>query len=116
MKPAPDLLATPATPAIIAPSVWPDTMGLEQAAGYLRLGRDATRDLWEKGELPGVSLNQKHLVFRRTALDAFLARKEQEQQQARQRRPAPASGATAKPTEPKASRSPPDLERYESKP
>lgn len=54
-------------------SAWPDTMGLEQAAEYLRLGRDATRDLFDRGELPGVSLNQKHLVFRRVALDRFLA-------------------------------------------
>jgi len=48
-------------------------MGLEQAAEYLRLGRDATRELFDRGELPGVSLNQKHLVFRRVALDHFLA-------------------------------------------
>lgn len=58
-------------------------MGLEQAAEYLRLGRDSTRELWESGALPGVSLNQKHLVFRRTALDNWLAAMELQQQQQR---------------------------------
>lgn len=60
-----------------------DTFSLEQAAAYLHLGRDATRQLFDTGELPGVSLNQKHLVFRRPALDAFLARVEAEQTKAR---------------------------------
>lgn len=63
---------------------FPETMGLEEAANYLRLGREATRKLFERGELPGVSLNQKHIVFRRAALDAFLAKVEQEQATARQ--------------------------------
>lgn len=45
-----------------------ETLGLDEAAAYLRLGRDATRALWDAGALPGVSLNQKHLVFRRAAL------------------------------------------------
>jgi len=61
-----------------------DTFDLEQASNYLHLGRDATRELFDRGELPGVSLNQKHLVFRRPALDAFLARVEAEQTKARQ--------------------------------
>lgn len=60
-----------------------ETLDLEQASDYLHLGRDATRELFDRGELPGVSLNQKHLVFRRPALDAFLARVEAEQTKAR---------------------------------
>ena len=60
-----------------------DTFSLEQAAEYLHLGRDATRQLFDTGDLPGVSLNQKHLVFRRAALDGFLARVEAEQSKAR---------------------------------
>lgn len=60
-----------------------ETLSLQQAANYLHLGRDATRALFEAGELPGVSLNQKHLVFRRATCDAFLARLEAEQTKAR---------------------------------
>lgn len=62
----------------------PETMSLEEAARYLRLGRDATRELFDRGDLPGVSLNQKHIVFRRAALDAFLAKMEVLQATARQ--------------------------------
>lgn len=86
-----------------------ETMGLDEAAAYLRLGRDATRALWDAGTLPGVSLNQKHLVFRRAALDRFLAEQEVIQQRERRR-----AAAACIPPRDRARRSLPDLDRYES--
>lgn len=93
-------------------SAWPDTMGLEQAADYLRLGRDATRALWERGELPGVSLNQKHLVFRRVALDKFLS--DVELKQTRERAAAARTMAAANDPAPagRPRGEKPDLDRY----
>ncbi|GAA0715185.1 helix-turn-helix domain-containing protein [Dokdonella soli] len=49
-----------------------DTLSLAEAAAYLKLGRDSTKALFSSGQLPGVSLNQKHTVFRRVTLDAYL--------------------------------------------
>lgn len=93
-------------------STQPDTMSLKQAAEYLQLGRDATRALWERGELPGVSLNQKHLVFRRVALDKFLA--DMEVRQVRER--AAAARAMDAANDPAPTGRPrgekPDLDRY----
>ncbi|MEN1942694.1 helix-turn-helix domain-containing protein [Luteimonas sp. MJ293] len=104
--------AKPQPAPLTVASAWPDTMGLEQAADYLRLGRDATRALWERGELPGVSLNQKHLVFRRVALDKFLA--DVELQQTRERaasaRAMQAANDPAPGGRPRGAR--PDLNRY----
>lgn len=95
-------------------SAWPDTMGLEQAAEYLRLGRDATRELFECGLLPGVSLNQKHLVFRRITLDRFLAETEARQAAERVKRTRSMVAANDGDREPTGSRSPrPDLSSYE---
>lgn len=104
-------------PTLTVTSAWPDTMGLEQAAKYLRLGRDATRSLFELGDLPGVSLNQKHLVFRRVALDSWLAQKEMERERSLGGRSRPA--AIAKPVHRTASAiyrrgAPPDLRPYEA--
>lgn len=96
-------------------SAWPDTMGLEQAAEYLRLGRDATRELLDTGQLPGVSLNQKHLVFRRVALDAWLADLEVRQMQDRiqKLRAAEAANDPGQPAaRPRTQK--PDLARYEA--
>lgn len=88
-----------------------ETMGLDEAAAYLRLGRDATRALWDAGTLPGVSLNQKHLVFRRAALDRFLAEQEVIQQRERRR----AAVACTAPRD-RGRRSLPDLDRYDASP
>ncbi|WP_101926971.1 MULTISPECIES: helix-turn-helix domain-containing protein [Luteimonas] len=93
-----------------------DTFSLEQAAEYLHLGRDATRQLFDTGSLPGVSLNQKHLVFRRAALDTFLARMEAEQTKARaiaHRARMEAANDPAPPTK-RHGRSLPDLTAYET--
>lgn len=58
------------------PSPPSEVLSTEEAAEYLRIGQRAVRKLWQTGHLPGVSLNQKHLVFRLATLDAFLARLE----------------------------------------
>lgn len=50
----------------------PDTMNLAEAAAYLKLGYEATAALFESGQLPGVSLNQKHSLFLRDDLDTFI--------------------------------------------
>lgn len=88
-----------------------ETMGLDEAAAYLRLGRDATRALWDAGALPGVSLNQKHLVFRRAALDRFLAEQEVIQQRERRR-----AAAACIPPRDRGRRRLPDLGRYDASP
>lgn len=106
----------PVAPTLTVTSAWPDTMGLEQAAEYLRLGRDATRSLFELGDLPGVSLNQKHLVFRRVALDSWLAQKEMERQHSLGGKTKPAAvNKPAQRTAPAIYRrgAPPDLRPYE---
>lgn len=95
-----------------------DTLDLRQAADYLHLGRDATHQLWQSGDLPGVSLNQKHLVFRRAALDAFLARMEAEQTKARaiaHRARMAAANDPETPTQRRRARPLPDLRAYEGK-
>ncbi|HVI60081.1 MAG TPA: hypothetical protein VM619_14580 [Luteimonas sp.] len=96
-------------------SAWPDTMGLEQAAEYLRLGRDATRELFDTGQLAGTSFNQKHLVFRRVTLDAFLADVEVRQTAERAKRHAalqPANDPGTPAARPRTAK--PDLARYEA--
>ncbi len=50
----------------------PETFNLAEAARYLKLGYEATQALFEQGILPGVSLNQKHTVFLRADLDAWI--------------------------------------------
>lgn len=107
--------AKPQAPALTVVSAWPDTMRLEQAAQYLCLGRDATRDLFDRGVLPGTSLNQKHLVFRRVALDAFLARQELDQMRERARlaQTLPCANDSHQPSRQRETPKP-DLTRYES--
>jgi len=94
-----------------------ETLSLQQAANYLHLGRDATRELWDTGQLPGVSLNQKHLVFRRAALDTFLGQLEAEQTKARSLAYRARQTAAANDSEPiKRSKRqrPPNLDHYGS--
>jgi excisionase family DNA binding protein len=55
------------------------TLNLEEAAAYLHLGKAAFRALFDAGEIPGVSLNQKHAVFLRDQLDEWLRKKATEQ-------------------------------------
>lgn len=93
-----------------------ETLNMAEAAEFLRLGYESTKDLFERGELPGTSLNQKHVVFLRDDLVAFL--REKARQQAAERR----AGIAAVPANPGATKkragraqraAPPDLSRYE---
>lgn len=62
-----------------------ETMNMAEAAAYLKLGFEATQELFETGVLPGVSLNQKHTLFLRASLDDFIretARRQSEQRRA----------------------------------
>lgn len=61
-----------------------DTLNLSEAAEFLRLGYEATRELFDRGELPGMSLNQKHAVFLRRDLEAYIS--ETARRQASERR------------------------------
>ena len=61
-----------------------ETYDLKEAAGYLHLGVEATLQLFESGQLPGVSLNQKHHCFHHDDLEAFL--RETARRQAAERR------------------------------
>lgn len=66
----------------MAERIAPETMNLTEAAAYLKLGYEATAALFESGQLPGVSLNQKHTLFLRASLDEFIretARRQSEQ-------------------------------------
>lgn len=62
----------------------PETLDLEGAAAYLRLGVKATRRLIDSGEIPAARLNAKHVVVMREHLRAYL-RDEAEQQAADRR-------------------------------
>jgi len=91
-------------------------MDLEQAAGFLRLGYEAMKELVRKGEVPALSLNQKHTVLLREDLLDFVRSKGREQAQERKReRPAKGQRTVAKRSVRGASRSAlPDLSRYEN--
>lgn len=65
-------------------SVPTETLNLAEAAEFLRLGYEATRELFDRGELPGMSLNQKHAVFLRRDLEAYIS--ETARRQASERR------------------------------
>lgn len=55
------------------------TLNIEQAAAYLKLGQKAFRALFEAGDIPGVSINQKHMVFLKSELDDWIRRMGREQ-------------------------------------
>jgi len=90
-----------------------DTMNMAEAAEYLKLGYMATKELFDTGMLPGVSLNQKHTVFLRADLDGWI--REMSRRQAAERREGakPTERATAQ-TARQRRGSKPDLSRYEA--
>lgn len=65
------------------------TLNIEEAAAYLKLGQKAFRALFESGDIPGVSINQKHTVFLRSELDDWIRRMGREQSAARRTGPQP---------------------------
>lgn len=90
-----------------------ETLGLEEAARMLRLGRDSMKELVDSGAVPATQLNQKHTVLLREDLIEYLrkeGRRQQIERQARKQR----SAAPAAPRRPGRSRRPlPDLDKYE---
>lgn len=60
-----------------------ETLNLAEAATYLKLGLEAAQELFKAGDLPGVSLNQKHTLFLRTDLDAWIREKARRQSEER---------------------------------
>lgn len=95
-----------------------DTIGIEEAAGMLRLGLDATRELVDTGLLPAVRLNQKHTVLLRGVVLDYI--REEGQRQAEERRKAAIrKNMTPKPAAPAVRPRPrrhavPDLRAYEA--
>jgi hypothetical protein len=92
-----------------------ETLNLAEAAEYIKLGYEATKLLFETGVLPGASMNQKHTVFLREDLDAWI--RETAKRQAEERR---AGGrtqeqATAQARRGRPRRPLPDLDRAERK-
>ncbi len=49
-----------------------ETLNLVEAAAYLKIGLNTARRLFVGGEIPGLSLNQKHVVFLKSDLAAFI--------------------------------------------
>jgi excisionase family DNA binding protein len=92
-----------------APATYGETLTLAEAADYLKLGINSTRELFDAGELPGVSLNQKHAVFLRDDLREYLHRLAQVQSADRRIGDAP-----SRPVAPKRRRGAPlpDLDKY----
>lgn len=69
-------------------------LSLTDAAAFLHLGYEATKQLFDSGELPAVSLNQKHYVVMRSDLVDFV--RTQGREQAKQRKAAkPGTPASA---------------------
>ena len=60
------------------------TMNLEQAADFMHLGYKAMKDLVDSGEVPALSLNQKHTILPREDLISYV--REQGRKQADKRR------------------------------
>jgi hypothetical protein len=94
-------------------------LNLAEAAKFLKLGYESTKELFERGELPGTSLNQKHVVFLRDDLIAYL--RITARQQAAERRggeatphPKPRARPARSAGRPRRARLP-DLSRYEGK-
>lgn len=86
-----------------------DTLNLAEAAEFLKLGYVATKELFDSGVLPGVSLNQKHTVFLRTDLETWL--RETARRQAAERRALPIRNPPA--PQKRTRTSLPDLAQYE---
>lgn len=91
-----------------------DTFNLIEAADYLKLGYEATKELFDTGVLPGVSLNQRHTVILRTDLDRWLHETARRQAADRRAGVVPIDRAAA-PVRRKRGNIPPDLSRYEKK-
>jgi len=92
-----------------------ETYNLAEAAEYLKLGYEATKELFDSGVLPGVSLNQRHTVFHRADLEAFLRETARRQAAERRANIKPEDRVAARPRATGKARGavPPDLSIYE---
>jgi hypothetical protein len=61
-----------------------ETLDLAEAARYMKIGYEAMKELYESGQIPAASLNQKHVVFLREDLRAYI--REVARRQAAERR------------------------------
>jgi hypothetical protein len=74
------------------------TMNLEQAADFMHLGYKAMKELVDSGEVPALSLNQKHTILLREDLISYVreqSRKQADKRRARKHPAAPIIPATA---------------------
>ena len=94
-----------------------ETLSLDEAATLLHLGLESMRELVERGAVPAVRLNQKHMVLLRTDVLDYV-RTEGRRQAEERRRIIKAGGDTSQRAAPgrrrPSVRTLPDLTRYES--
>lgn len=96
-------------------NIAPDpTMDLQQAADFLHLGYKAMKELVDSGDVPALSLNQKHTILLRDDLITYV--REQGRKQADRRRAGKLPGNDPAPSAarrrgPRVTR--PNLEAYE---
>ena len=89
------------------------TLDLKEAAAFLHLGYEAMKSLVDSGQVPAVSLNQKHTVLLREDLVAFIrdeGRRQADERKRLKRKPLATESCT--PTRNR-SRVLPDLSKYE---
>jgi hypothetical protein len=104
---------------ITEPAANDPTMDLQQAADFLHLGLKSMKELVDSGEVPALSLNQKHTILLRDDLITFVreqGRKQADKRRSRKIAPPPAANVpTTKPRCVRARKSPkPDLSAYEA--
>lgn len=88
------------------------TMDLQQAADFLHLGYKAMKELVDSGDVPALSLNQKHTILLRDDLITYV--REQGRLQATKRQARKRSPNTADVTRTRRGATPkPDLGSYE---
>lgn len=90
------------------------TMDLEQAAAFMHLGYKAMKELVDSGEVPALSLNQKHTILLREDLITYV--REQGRKQAdkrRERKQPPAAPTRAAPVTRAGKMALPNLDTYE---
>jgi len=90
-----------------------ETLSLKDAAQLLHIGVECLRKLVERGEIPALSLNQKHLVFLRKDIIDFISERAREQQTARQQQRTAKATQSCRPSPGRRRRELPDLSRYE---
>jgi hypothetical protein len=93
-----------------------ETFNLAEAAEYLKLGYEATKELFDAGVLPGASLNNRHTVIHHSDLEAFLRETARRQAEERRRNIQPTDRAAApiRRKHEQHAKKLPDLKKYEN--